>query len=353
MKKIRIFDQPWHLAHQYDLCKLPNVEWDWLIQHRRNYATGARGDMVKEMSINWVPHYEPGKYDLAILHLDQQCFEENLWARGKGSVYRELNEVIQDIPKVVIMHGTPYFPETFSCDITEDNYEKLGFTKDQIGMSSELIKRCKEEVGDNILVLNSNTAAKQWGFGTPIIHGMDPKEWFDLPKEPRVVTMISPGGLDKYYDRVFLKAVKEELEERNISLCHITVDAQFKNWDEYREFLGRSLVYFNPTRQSPMPRARTEAMLSGCCVVTTPAQDADTFIKNGENGFLIKRQPQVVADLIEKLIFDYQNTLKVGQKGKETALKIFSKERYLQDWANLIKKVTGKDIMSESSSSKI
>ena len=232
MDKVRILDHSWHLAHQYELLKLPNVEWSWLIQHRRGYAIGPRGDMIKDFNIKMVPYYEKGKYDLAILHLDQQCFEKGLWERGKGSIYRELNEVIQDIPKVVIMHGTPYFPESFPCDITEDNYKELGFTEDQIGMSSELIKKLQSVIGKNTLVCNSHTAVKQWGMGQAIIHGMDPEEWFDLPKEPRVVTMISPGGLDRYYDRTFLRGVKEELEERDLGLCHITVDVQFKNWTE-------------------------------------------------------------------------------------------------------------------------
>ena len=217
--------------------------------------------MVGKFGIEWVSHYEEGKYDVAILHLDQQCLEDSLWDKGKGSVYRELNEVINDIPKIVIMHGTPYYPETFLSDITEDNYEEKGYTKDQIGMSSELIERTKKAVGDNIMICNSHTAQKQWGFGQTIIHGMDEEEWFDLPKEPRVVTMISPGGLDRYYDRSFLSAIKDGLEEKGIHHCHITVDAQFKNWTEYRNFLGRSLVYLNPTKESPMPRARTEAML--------------------------------------------------------------------------------------------
>ncbi len=101
---------------------------------------------------------------------------------------------------------------------------------------------------------------------------MDPDEWFDLPKEPRVVTMISPGGLDKYYDRAFFMAIREELAERDIYHCHITVDWRAKDWEEYRVLLGRSLIYLNPTKESPMPRARTEAMFSGCCVLTTPWQ---------------------------------------------------------------------------------
>lgn len=345
MDKVRILDQAWHLAHQYELLKLPNVEWDWLIQHRRGFSITPRGEMIKDFKINLVPHYEKGKYDLAILHLDQQCLEESLWDRGKGSLYRELNEVITDIPKVVIMHGTPYYPEVFECDITEENYSQLGFTKDQIGMSSKLINTFKEIAGNNTVICNSNQAVKQWGIGSSIIHGMDPKEWWDLPKEPRVITMISPGGLDKYYDRVFLGAVKEELAERNISLCHITVDAQFKNWDEYRDFMGRSLIYFNPTKESPMPRARTEAMLSGCCVLTTPHQDADTFIEHGKNGFIVKRNPAEVADMIEELIHDYKLAVKIGQEGKKTAMERFSMERYQKDWADLIYKLTNKRII--------
>jgi len=81
-----------------------------------------------------------------------------------------------------------------------------------------------------------------------------------------------------------------------------------------------------------MPRARTEAMLSGCCVVTTPHQDADTFIEHGKNGFLIPREPQKVADLIEGLIMDYKTAIKVGQAGKETAKKLFTYDRYRKQW---------------------
>jgi len=342
MKKIRIFNYPWHLAHQYELMKIPDTEWTWLSQHRRQYSLMPRGDFVKKFNVKYVPYYEKGKYDVALLHLDQQCLEDSLWAIGKGSVYREINSVIKDIPKIVIMHGTPFYPEKFDCDITKENYIQKGFNKHQIGMSSQLIIEVKKIVGSNLVITNSKTAAKQWGIGTPIIHGLDKEEWLDLPKEPRVVTMISAGGLDKYYDRTFLETVKEELRERDIQLCHITVDAFFRNWEEYKNFLGRSLVYFNPTKESPMPRSRTEAMLSGCCVVTTPHQDASDFIEDGKNGFIVKRNPSMVADLIQKLIFDYKNTLKVGQEGKKTALELFDGDRFRQDWRKLLEKVTKK-----------
>ena len=160
--------------------------------------------------------------------------------------------------------------------------------------------------------------------------------------------MISPGGLDKYYDRTFLQYVKEELEERDIFLCHITVDwranSGAKNWDEYRNFLGRSLIYFNPTFDSPMPRARTEAMLSGCCIITTPHQDAKDFIEDGVNGFICPRNPKWVANKIEYLIKNYEEAIRVGQAGKATAQKLFSKENFEKQWVALLEKVTGKKI---------
>ena len=343
MKKIKIINYPWHLSHQFEFQKIPNIEWSWLIQHRRQYSAFPRGDFFKG---NWVPHYEKGKYDVALLHLDQQCFEESLWERGKGSLYRQVNEVIKDIPKIVIMHGTPFYPEAFDCNITEKNYKELGFTKEQIGMNSELIEKFHKAVESiSIIIFNSYKAREQWGMkddkrAKVIWHGFDKEEWFDLPKEPRVVTMISPGGLDKYYDRTFLRGVKEVLDEKSIQLCHITVDAQFKDWSEYRNFLGRSLVYFNPTKESPMPRSRGEAMMSGCCIVTTPHQDADKFIESGKNGIIVPRNPQKVADIIESLIYDYKTAINLGQEAKKTAYDIFSGERYRKEWSDILLELT-------------
>ena len=323
--KLKGFNHPWHLAHQYELSKLPFVDWDMLIQYKRPYSDKSRGDFVK----NWVTHYEEGKYDFVLLHLDQQCIDEELLKRGKGSLYVELNEVIKDVPKIVIMHGTTYYPEKFS--------------KEQV------IDKIKALVGDNVMVVNSYQCAKDFGFGHPIIHGLDPNEWWDLPKEPRVITMVSPAGLDKYYDRSFMQAIIEELEERGIHHCHIPVDwkpsdRHGKEWDNYRDFIGRSLIYINPMKDSPMPRSRTEAMLSGCCVLTTPWQDADTFIKDGENGFIIPRNPKAVADRVEYLLAHYDEAVAIGQAGKKTALELFNQERYQADWKALLEKVTGKTL---------
>lgn len=333
MRKIKVFNHCWHLGHQFSLIKATEgfADFHWLRQYIRPFSKGPRGDFPVTM----VNDYESGKYDVAILHLDQQCFEKkDIWELGKGVLYRDLNKIIKDIPKIVICHGTPYWPESWPTDRPD-------------GISDQLIDRMKLAIGDNIMVVNSHTAAKQWGFGTPIIHGLDPKDWWDLPKERIPVTMISPGGLDMYYDRAFLQAVKEELWEDGIGLCHITVDWQAKDWDDYRNFIGRSLVYFNPTRESPMPRARTEAMLSGCCVITTGTQDASDFIEHGVNGFITKRNPKEAAALIKWALTHYEEAVAIGQRGKQTAIELASMDRYREDWRKLFSQALGKEVTNE------
>lgn len=239
----------------------------------------------------------------------------------------ELNNLIQDIPKIVINHMTPF----------HDKYD-----------SPYVIEFIRKLIGNNYMVTNTYEAAKQWGFGYPIIHGLDPDEWWDLPKEPRCITVLSPAGMEKAYRRIFLRTVARYLEEMGIVFFWVGVDTKFNTFDSYREFLGHSLVYFNPTWQSPRPRARTEAMLSGCCVVTTPYQDADTFIKDGINGFLTSKatikdprimdNPEFTAKLIKRLILDEPDkAIKVGQEGKKTARELFNSQKFAEQWEKFLK----------------
>ena len=83
------------------------------------------------------------------------------------------------------------------------------------------------------------------GLGLSLIHGMETTDYFDLPKEPRVVLSLSPGGLDKYYNRSLITAIKGAVKERTgIDVIHIQVNIKFEqdNWVQYREFIGSSLI---------------------------------------------------------------------------------------------------------------
>ena len=317
--------------------KLP-FEWHYLIQYARQWGPQARPlpDHVK-----WVTSYEPGKYDLAILHVDQQCLSPKL-SLGKAGVFKQLREQIKDIPIIVINHGTPTFPEAFN-QMAEQAGAK---PTNEAGIEWAKTEMKKLLEGTQEMVCNSRQAQKEWGFGQAIIHGLDPDEWWNLRKEPRVVTFISPAGIgEKYYGRrLFLDTVEVLTEKYGIDLIWIGHDKVCQSWDDYREFIGHSLVYFNPTFGSPMPRSRTEAMMSGSCIVTTPYHDADKFIKHGVNGFIVPDNPQDCAKQIADLIFDYKKAVKVGEAGRQTAIEIFNAKRYREDWIKLVERVLNRKI---------
>lgn len=329
---LRVFCQLNHVPHQYEQLKLVDrgypVEFSYFLNNVRRWVDGPENDppgrpMPKHLK--WVTHYEPGKYDLAILNVDQQHVNPDI---GKGHLYKQLNQTIQDIPKIVINHGTPNYAEMY-----EEDFVINGGTVHNSDGTSRHVPGMKELIGDNFMIVNSYEAVKRWGWGYPVIHGMDPKEWWDLPKEPRVTISLSPGGLDDYYNRQLLSYIKDRVKRKvGLDISHITVNYKSKSWDDYRFFLGSSLIYINPTKDSPMPRSRTEAMLSGCCVISSKYHGFGDFVEHGKSGFVAPDNPLSYAESIDQLLnYHYKDCVQIGQEGKKVAQQYFNIERYLKD----------------------
>lgn len=285
--------------------------------------------------MKWVTHYEKGKYDLAILHVDQQSIydPEHGDYVHKGKLYMEAREAIgDDVPIVTINHMTPF----------HDKYE-----------SPYVVDFIRKMTEGTYMITNSKESARQWGWGKPVIHGLNPDEWMDLPKEPRAVAVLSPAGMEKAYRRIFLNTVRRMLNEMAVPFVWIGVDKKMNSFEEYKEFLGRSLVFFMPTWQSPMPRARTEAQFSGCCVVTTPYQDADEYWEHDKNGFLTSKykitdprvmdNPEATAKLIKRLVIDEPDkALQIGQQGKMMAYNRLHQNNFWQSWREVVREVLQK-----------
>lgn len=337
--RLKIFGVLNHLGNQHELLKMAKkypVKFCYLENNVRKWSNLSPrpepSTIYSKDEFEWVQYYEPGKYDVAMLHVDQQHVNPHI---GKGFLYKQMNEVIQDIPKIVINHGTPMYAEMYDEDMVINGGVALTSKGEQpvIGM--------KELIGDNFMIVNSYDAVKRWGWGYPVIHGMEPDEWWDLPKEPRVTVMISPGGLDKYYNRQLLTYIKGQVKEKTgFDVQHVTVNYKCHDWDDYRDFLGRSLIYINPTLDSPMPRSRTEAMLSGCLVLTSRYHGAEEFIEHGKDGFIMPDNPISYAETIEQLINNhYKEAVVMGQRGKVKAQRLFHIDRFLKDMYQVIEAV--------------
>jgi len=331
-KKLKIVCTHWQIMHWWDLFNALKEHADFYLI-TNNHRDWRKPQYLAARSIPdnvyFVPYYEKGKYDFAILNIDQQCSNPRL---GKTRLFIELNELIQDIPKVIINHATPVYPELLA---------KAGET--YLEAEKECRKIIKGMVGDTLMVTNSYQAATEaeWGWGYPIWHGLNADEWLDLPKEPRIFSALSPGGCDEYYNRSMMNEVIRQMSEKwghTIYWAKINVGTQ-RSITDYKEYLGKSLIYLDVSFRTPMNRARAEAMLSGCCVVQVDGgHDLKRFARNGENMILVNNKPeQIVQTLIELVEKRYKKCVKIGQAGKETAKKYFNRERYRDDWLKLIK----------------
>jgi len=331
MKKLRIWKTPWHVGNDFDIITaLSSVaDFSLLRNYTRRWDTKNR---PLPKNTEWVNSFEKGKYDLAILNIDQQC---NLLDLNKGKLTKQMREVIRQkepsLKVVFINHGTPVYPERYPDGNSGNNF-----------ISEILKKEIKGIVKDDFMIVNSHQAKEDWGWGHPLIHGISAKDWKPDTKEPRICAYISAGGIgDKYYNRSYLVDVMEGLKEKyGIMLQWINTPHCFgaKSIIEYKEFIARSLIFFNPTFASPMPRSRTEAMLSGCCIVTTPQHGAADFIEHGKNGFIVPHNdvPFTVDLLAELMNNNYKQAIEVGKRGRETAKELFNYDRFEKDWLQVI-----------------
>ena len=80
-----------------------------------------------------------------------------------------------------------------------------------------------------------------------------------------------------------------------------------------------------------MPGARTEAMLSGACIVSVPGHDVERYIIDGDNGFIAQSYAQA-RDVLRELLADPYRAYRVGQRGCAYAKVVFSSRRYVRDW---------------------
>lgn len=349
-----------HIGHQHSLfTTLPFTEWYLYEPNKRRWGHESR---PLPQNARFVPFYEEGKYDFALLHVDGECADPE---SNKGDIYKKLDSLIQDIPKIVINHGTPWIPERFDRYVKkiEDPVKKLHMGKDIA------VQEMKKLIGKNTMVVNSKQAAKDWGFGTPIVHGMygNPlEEYKDLqPKELIVAFLVSPGGWNYYYNRSAISSIKATLEDHNIMAEHPRVNVHFNGYDEYRDYLGKVLISVYPFRESPMPRSRTEHMLSGGCVVTSNNHDIGDYFKglefektldgklmkdehgniipigNPEEFELVWGDPEIPDDFSQKVLWLYERpsvAMKIGQNGKKKAQEVFNWNRYRADWFNLLQR---------------
>lgn len=312
---LTVLDHAWHLAHSYRLHALP-ARFDY-------FQIGPRywDDELRPRPANFggfVPQsVDVGAYDLILSHLDNWCDRSQL----RATPFRVLNLIAKqapDVERLTIMHGTP-------CN--ERNRERV----------VHILNNAPG--GPPFLVVNSEQAFDEWDLGPTrsraIIHGYDVDE-FGSSNERHLwaFTICSAGDMSRIYHGVpLLERIRRDVPVVWIG-HHGDLD-YFKSYQEYLDFLATSLIYVHTGQRSPMPGARTEAMLSGCCIVTTSNNDADKYIVHGETGFLCDTA-EAMIETIRMLLANPRLAYQIGKQGREAARQFFHRDRFVMDWLTLL-----------------
>jgi len=90
-------------------------------------------------------------------------------------------------------------------------------------------------------------------------------------------------------------------------------------------------VFLNTSTVSPVPTSLLEAMSCGCAVVTTATCMIPEIIENGING-LISNDEKELKGYVKELLDDPSLAAKMGQAARETILKDFSEEKFINNW---------------------
>lgn len=311
---LQILDHAWHQAHSYRLHALP-ARFGY-------FPVGTRywDPDIRPVPANWDGFVEDpdwAGYDVILSHLDNWCDRTEL----RGTPFRLMNLIGMQAPRaarICIMHGTP------------DNEQNRSRIVRMLDLAPG---------GSPFMVVNSHQAYEQWGLGPErsraIIHGYDVDEFaVDKTRLVMAFTVCSAGEISRSYHGVpMLRTVR-----RHVPVVWVGYKGDlpyFKSYQLYREFLASSLIYVHCGQRSPMPGARTEAMLSGCCVVTTTNHDAGDFITHGETGFLCDTVVEMVETL-KMLLAAPRKAHEVGKRGRELARTLFHKDRFVEDWLSLL-----------------
>lgn len=115
------------------------------------------------------------------------------------------------------------------------------------------------------------------------------------------------------------------------------------------EFISRYRFFFNPIRYTSLGLAICEAMMLGLPVVGLATTELSTVIDDGVSGF-VHTDPSYLVEKMRMLLDDQELAEKIGQAGKNTAIKRFNIDRFVHEWESLFTQVTkrGTDIKSFS-----
>jgi len=104
------------------------------------------------------------------------------------------------------------------------------------------------------------------------------------------------------------------------------------------QILAASDIFVLSSNWEGLPRSTIEAMMAGLPVVATRVGGVPELVEDGGTGFLVPpRDPNALAEALQRLIADPELRRRMGQAGREKALKEFTLDRMLRETEDVIR----------------
>ncbi|MGQ1890973.1 glycosyltransferase [Thermophagus sp. OGC60D27] len=103
------------------------------------------------------------------------------------------------------------------------------------------------------------------------------------------------------------------------------------------ELFQRADIYLSTSLKEGLSNSIMEAMASGLPILATNVGDNNHLVEDGKNGFLVsKKSPEVIAEILEKLIENYPLRQKMGDYGFRLVKEKFSTQHFFYRYRELL-----------------
>lgn len=223
------------------------------------------------------------------------------------------HEVLSDkqrsLPKIYLEHHPPKQHPTNAKHVVEDEAVRLvhinhynALMWDNNGLPVTVIENC--------VPINTTSFTGGKAAGVMVLE--------EFPADDRVI------GTD-----IFMQ-VKEALP-----LDTIQIGKDGVTYQNLPEKISQYRFLFCPDRYASPGFAVRQAMMLGMPVVGLATTDLPTIISNGVSGFVHSDLHYLVGKM-RFLLDNPQSAVQIGANARQTALKIFSPDRFLADWEQLV-----------------
>ncbi|MBI5044740.1 MAG: glycosyltransferase family 4 protein [Candidatus Levybacteria bacterium] len=161
---------------------------------------------------------------------------------------------------------------------------------------------------------------------TPVHYGVD-TSFFTPGKIRKDIDILYIGSKAKVDGIDLLEKVIRFLPRKTV-VKKILIEEEWISDDLIlREYYRRSKIVFCPARKEGLGAVPMEAMSCGCVVVAVDEAGHKETIVNGVTGYLVPRNPKIIAERMRLQLVNPQIRRKVGKKGREIMEKMWSWEK--------------------------